>query len=338
MPESPSSPRDLRTDAAKGVLICLVVLGHLLEVTNFWDAQTFRLPLTAIYLFHMPAFVFLAGATSRTGRLLERVGGILVLLVTFQVLYWLFDTLAGTPKQFSYFPFWTLWFLLALAYWQAALPAIRRFPRSALAVCAAAGAGAGVLDAVGNDFALSRALVFLPFYAAGALYGRHVLALAARCPPAARAGLVLACAALAWLVFRAQLSPWWFFANRSYERLHSGVLEGVWTRTGLLAMSALMVFTLLCLVPGRQGPAAAAGRRSLAVYLFHGFVVMALAAVMPSVLSGYGRWTALGACLLITAAIVAVCSHPVLDRALRVYRDRATGLLFRLRRPLRAGT
>ncbi|TJY67440.1 hypothetical protein E4J89_15285 [Arthrobacter sp. CAU 1506] len=93
--------RDHRIDTAKGALIVLVVLGHLLEVTNFWDAETFRLALTAIYLFHMPAFVFLAGITAKANRLPERAGGILLLLLTFQGLYWVFDTLAGTPQQFS---------------------------------------------------------------------------------------------------------------------------------------------------------------------------------------------------------------------------------------------
>ncbi|MGO2780447.1 acyltransferase family protein [Glutamicibacter arilaitensis] len=53
-----------RLDVAKGALIILVVLGHLLEANAGWEARTTRLPLTAIYMFHMPAFVFLAGITA----------------------------------------------------------------------------------------------------------------------------------------------------------------------------------------------------------------------------------------------------------------------------------
>ncbi len=54
--------------AKKGILITLVVLGHWLEATNYWDDGLIRYLLTAIYAFHMPAFIFLAGITSKPDK------------------------------------------------------------------------------------------------------------------------------------------------------------------------------------------------------------------------------------------------------------------------------
>ncbi|TJY67441.1 hypothetical protein E4J89_15290 [Arthrobacter sp. CAU 1506] len=216
--------------------------------------------------------------------------------------------------------------MLALVYWQLLLPQAIRFQRTALVVSVVAAVAAGCFGFLGNEFAVSRAVVFLPFYVLGAVFGHRIVGVAARLPIVAKAGLAAASGALTWVVFRADLSPWWFFASRSYEDLNADAGEGALMRAGLLSLSALMVFAFLAFMPDRQGRIAAAGRRSLAVYLFHGFIIMGLAMMMPAVLEDYGRWVALGVCLLVAVAVVAVFSHPGFDAVLRTYRDRVVGL------------
>lgn len=52
--------RDLYFDNLKGILISLVVFGHLIE--NFYFKSKFvEIVYTFIYTFHMPAFIFLSG-------------------------------------------------------------------------------------------------------------------------------------------------------------------------------------------------------------------------------------------------------------------------------------
>lgn len=110
-------PRDQRLDSAKGILIGLVVLGHLLEATSAWNADIIRLPLTMIYMFHMPAFVFLAGVTAKRDNLPRRIGAFLVLLLTFQGLYFAAVQLLPLEREFSpVMPFWILWFLLGMIW------------------------------------------------------------------------------------------------------------------------------------------------------------------------------------------------------------------------------
>ncbi|MCA1370296.1 acyltransferase family protein [Bradyrhizobium sp. BRP14] len=68
-----SSSRNLRLDFAKGVLILLVIIGHLLqsiihrEGDSFWASPYFK----SIYMFHMPLFMGISGYLS-SGAVLRR--------------------------------------------------------------------------------------------------------------------------------------------------------------------------------------------------------------------------------------------------------------------------
>ena len=71
VPEAPEADdRDLALDFAKGILIVLVIFGHLIqyifyEGDGFWDSTCFK----SIYMFHMPLFMAISGYLSRSGLL-----------------------------------------------------------------------------------------------------------------------------------------------------------------------------------------------------------------------------------------------------------------------------
>lgn len=87
------SQRDARFDNLKGILIFLVVFGHLLELVGGpVSAWLYRL----IYSFHMPAFVFCSGWFARfdAERFFRRL---LYPYLVYQTLYLLFDRLVLLP-------------------------------------------------------------------------------------------------------------------------------------------------------------------------------------------------------------------------------------------------
>lgn len=319
--------RNHALDSAKGVLIYLVVFAHLLEVTNYWGAATtVHFPLTAIYLFHMPAFILLAGVTAKPTGLFRRIATILIWLVTFSLLYYFIGNAIGQHSKVSnYFPAWILWFLLALAFWQLSTPLVRRFPAWSIVGSVVIALAAGTIDDLGNPFAASRTLTFLPWFVVGAAYGNAILRVAARTGRLVKCVCVVLSAGAILGVYWWDLSPWWFFGNRSYEGLDVGDGLGFLVRAAIMLVSGLLTFTVLTLVPDRDGLVAAAGKRSLAVYLFHGAIVMVLAPAMPMVLSAYGGLPAVLTCALLAVVIVAVFSMPWFDRFLRFYTDALTG-------------
>lgn len=318
MRQIPERTRDLRLDAAKGILIILVVLGHLLEATAGWNARSTRLPLTAIYMFHMPAFVFLAGVTAKPTQLPKRIGTFLVMLALFQSLYFIEVHLIGLNKTFSLLiPFWILWFLLAMCWWQLIMPLIRKFPRTSIAVSLLTAIFSGTFESIGYDLTLSRTLVFLPFFVIGATHGQVILRMAYQLPRVAKlvGGIV---AGVAWTYLCAQnIRPGWLYGSFSFERLKVEDEAGILIRIGLMIIAMLVVLTFLSLMPKSSTVLVALGRRSLAIFALHGFIVLAVTPLMPIVLQKSGNVIAVGICLLLTVFTVAIFSLPVFDRTIR---------------------
>lgn len=275
--------RDPVLDAAKGALILLVVLGHLLERTNPSEALATHALITGIYAFHMPAFVFLAGITSKPRGIARRCLQFLTLLAVFQVAYFLAQHLSGSDESFTWLtPDWLLWFLLSMTCWTLLTPVIARFPRMCLALSVAISLTAGMGGAVGYPFSLSRTLVFLPFFVAGFTHGQKALRWVAGLGLQGRAAV--AGAALA--VFGALLA-WspdhnWFFGSKGFDVLAVSDLSGVAHRAVLTLSAAVLTAGLLVLMPRKPTVLNRFGQRSLSIYLVHGFVVLLAA---PSVLA-----------------------------------------------------
>ncbi|MFD1211657.1 acyltransferase family protein [Arthrobacter sp. GCM10027362] len=312
------SVRNHRLDVAKGILIVLVVLGHVLEAVASWEARTTRLPLTAIYMFHMPAFVFLAGVTAKAANLAKRLGTFAVLLLAFQGLYFVAVQLLGANRTFSLTaPFWILWFLLAMIWWFLLLPVVRRFPKTSVAVSVLIASVSGVIEPVDYTLSLSRTLVFLPFFVIGAVYGKRLLAAVPRLPAAAKASCLAVAAAVWLLLYRLDIDQAWLYGSEPFGRLDTPDLQGIAVRAGLLAAAGIATIGFLALVPDRTGVLAAVGRRSLAVFVLHGFVVLSLRPYLQTLLDTAGSAGTLAVCLLVTAATVAVFGLPFFDAAIR---------------------
>lgn len=279
--------RDQRLDIAKGILIVLVVLGHMLEGTNFWTANTVRLPLTLIYAFHMPAFAFLTGITGTPKNLVRRIGPLLVLLVLFQVLYFGATRVLKPDAEFEWnAPFWMLWFLLAMAWWLLLTPIIEKFPRASIAASILLAVGVTVVPWIGYPLSLGRAFVFLPFYAVGYVYGKRVLNWCMAAPGLLKGVSVAVAVTTVMVLYSKDIKHGWYHAALSSEELDTGPAEGLVIRSVLLAVAALSIMAFLMLVPTQeQMGLSKVGRHTLPVFLLHGFIVLCAEPYLPDILA-----------------------------------------------------
>lgn len=156
-------------DNMKGILIFLVVYGHLLEnMTSPAAAFLYK----GIYLFHMPLFVFCSGYLAKFSprRILKKI---LLPYIICQVILCL--TNPNLSIQFTT-PIWTLWYLLALVIWMITIPFLEECPKKKrfLVVLGAFALGSlcGMDDTVGYYLSISRIIVFYPFFVLG-YYGRQ---------------------------------------------------------------------------------------------------------------------------------------------------------------------
>lgn len=78
--------RDIRIDTIKGILITLVVFGHLLE--QFLNNRVNIIAYNLIYSFHMPLFIIISGYFFNPGQNIEKLKASTIKLVeTFLLFY-----------------------------------------------------------------------------------------------------------------------------------------------------------------------------------------------------------------------------------------------------------
>lgn len=275
-----ANARSPALDSAKFFLIALVPICHLLEHGQGHSAVAGAAYLW-ILLFNMPAFAFVSGAvTSERSCSVLRIATTLVLpYLLFQILYslfdaWLFHTGHWLPSLIT--PYWILWYLVSLACWRLATPAFLRL-RWPLTIAIVLALAAGCWNDIGYTLSLSRTLVFFPFFLWGRKLGpARVQALVDRRGSVLVAALVLVAAFVAAWQWRT-LNPAWLFNAVSYETLRASLGAGAARRAWIL-LGAAACSVAAVVLSGRaagwfRGWPAHAGRRCMAPYILHGFVV-----------------------------------------------------------------
>lgn len=304
-----------------------------------WESDLMRVLQTAVYSFHMPAFVFLAGITAKSDRLADRVCVLLVLLLTALPLYHWWMSLLGLDPDFDFLvPYWITWFLLALIWWMLTVPLIERLPRVMVAVSIAAALLGGLIPVYDYELAVARTLSFWPFFVIGKVYGPRILAWAGARTPSARLSLTAAAAVPITVFYALDVDKLWFYGVRGFAWLDVGVGEGMAMRAVIGLSAALTTLALLTWISDRPGYLAVVGRRSLAIYLMHGFMVRLLNLVLHDSLDTYPSAVMVVVCLGLAAGMTALFSLAPFDRGIRRYSETVSEALLRpfvrLRRPV----
>ncbi|MBR4829239.1 MAG: acyltransferase family protein [Muribaculaceae bacterium] len=174
--------RDIRLDSLKGLLIILVILGHV--ITDIGNKSLLNHGVMGIiYIFHMPLFILISGYLTKhpsqqtAKEMWTGVGRILVTLVTFHTLMsfrvYLIEGVFKLP--FFKFPFGILWYLLCLIYWRIALyftpRTILNKPGLYLGIAFLLSLSCGLFH-LGTFLSIQRTLNFFFFFLLG-FYYRH---------------------------------------------------------------------------------------------------------------------------------------------------------------------
>lgn len=172
--------RDNRIDSIKGLLIILVIMGHLiiaLDNYNFINHCVMGL----IYIFHMPLFILISGYLTKhpdqqsPGKMWKSVGNIMVTLLIFQFITSLRIYLYHGDVMMSLkgFPFGILWYLMSLACWRIMLyytpKALLNRPLLYLIIAIVVSLLSGVFH-LGTFLSVQRTLNFYLFFLLGFYY------------------------------------------------------------------------------------------------------------------------------------------------------------------------
>jgi len=172
--------RNTYFDIFKAILMFCVILGHCIETGLLTDNNTVGMAATYIfvYLFHMPAFIFLFGYFSKSTagssrKLLSRMIMFIVLFAVGKSLYYGgFKLLNGEFPAWKSDNFWSEdsvpWYMLSAALLSASLWVARKIPAwIMLPATFILGIFCGGISGIGAAFTLSRTLIYLPIFLLG---------------------------------------------------------------------------------------------------------------------------------------------------------------------------
>ncbi|GKU82978.1 acyltransferase family protein [Niallia sp. NCCP-28] len=282
---SSSTKRIFYFDNAKFILIFLVVLGHVISPLKGHDDVLFSL-YSVIFLFHMPAFIFISGYFSKgynkKGYLLKITKKILLPYFIFQIIYSIFYYWNGQTEnlEFNLFqPHWTLWFLLSLFLWNLFLYIFAKLKWAGLAIATIIGISIGYIDNIGSFLSLSRTFVFFPYFLLGYLLDLKHLKLIKKVKfsPVIGTAFLLSITLLFALLFPKDAIAW-LLGDTSYANM--GVKEQIdgLKRLAQYALTVAVIGGFLAIVPSKGFSFTVIGKRTLYIYLLHGFIIKTIQA------------------------------------------------------------
>lgn len=269
-------------DNFKGLLIALVVLGHFLwEYRGQGAAGSI---VSIIYFFHMPAFTFAAGFLSKSPRARSKdaIRNLLTVYIIFNTGLMLFSHVLLDTSWRIFTPYYSAWFLLSLIVWRLGIDHVARW-RHIIPLSLVIALVISLWPDATNVLALSRTIVFFPFFLLGYVFpeDKFYAFVQGRRASDYIKGLVL-------LAFTLCLSV--LFARQGIE-LNQAVLTmgpyGHWseiiTRFGIFCIALLMLVSLTSLMPNRPlGPLTKWGKNSLSIYVLHRFVTLGFVKLLPA--------------------------------------------------------
>ncbi|MNW34214.1 hypothetical protein D3C74_111850 [compost metagenome] len=289
------------------LLILCVFVGNAIEplITRLDSMHSLYM---WIFTFHMPLFVFVTGYFAKHNLTGEAGRKILLQIsfqyIIFQTLYSLMDVTVFQVKNIhhSFFaPYLLIWFLASHIGWRLLLLMMHKCSAvQQLAISITLGVLVGYLQMDGTWLSISRTFVFLPFFIAGYHFSfeklEQMLTIKARSFALSISLLLFAVI----LLSGADIAPGWLYGNMTYGQLdHHEWYAGIY-RLCLYLLQIIAGAAFLSIVPQGASLLTEYGRRTLYVFLLHGFIIR-FAVVSPLYQYIQNDWTAL---IVVIGAIV----------------------------------
>lgn len=291
-------------DNVKGILIFLVVLGHFLW--HYLGMGTAGYIVGFIYIFHMPAFIFVSGFFSRSehSRSKESLFRLAVIYIVFNTAMMIVSFFVFKSSFQMLTPAFSYWFLLSLILWRIVVKAVPR-SKPFILLLVAASVLVGLWKDVTNVLAMTRTIVFFPFFYLGYrlpvdkfndfIHHRKRLDYLK--------GLLVFTYAIALSLLFLNRYPYLKQADFLMDNYSSS--SDMVVRVIMLCLAGLMTGGILMLTPVKPIPLINQwGRNSISIYILHRFITFIFVKAFPAATySDLYILFALGASVLTTLAL-----------------------------------
>ena len=292
--------RNSYIDNMKAILIFLVVIGHFIN-SFYYTSGFLRVLYDFIYFFHMPLFIFISSFFSQKvdtpEKAIKRSFYFLKLYVIFQVLYTAFNYFVGqhgidipyTPQIMS--PYWITWYLLAFAIWTLCIPFIKdiKRPFRFIIVMIIVSLLVEFIPDIGNYLALSRVVVFFPFFLLGYFLPKKQMTYFENSKQTSTKiffGIIFIVAFILIAIFNNSLDTVSLYGATSYWALKSSIWEAFLQRGVNLVVALVLSLCVLVITTSKHRFYTETGKNTLYIYLFHGFFVLLTGRFLAEFLRG----------------------------------------------------
>lgn len=261
-------------DNLRAGLIFLVVLGHFLETATCSSFAPYGRML--IYFFHMPLFIFVSGVffdIDNKTKAHRRAIIFFVIFVLMRCVSWVMNAILYHSYSISLFNINGMpWFMFALAIWNIITPYFNNMNKSVLL-------GVGIVfslvvgydDSINSQFALSRIIVFWPFFLLGTMVDSGTLEKLSQKKFVKIVGLIVLIAASIIVIKYYDsiklLNPL-LSGQNPYSQMSAMSTYGCFFRLGVYIIELVMSISFMLIIPRCKTFFSYVGERTISIYFF----------------------------------------------------------------------
>lgn len=309
-------------DNVKLFLIACVVVGHIGNHYSQLNPTIARIQFW-IYLFHMPAFIFIAGMFSKRTigeRRWDRVVPYILLYLFMRTMSMVYSFAAkGTLESVKFFRTDGVpWFALAMFWWYAVTILIQDVhPAYVLTMSVGVAAISGYGKDVNSFLVMQRSINFFPIFYLGYLIDPIKLKdFLKRWQIKVVSILILLISLLVSFQYFDSISYWRYLFRglKTYAKIKKGLpAEWGWSWRILgYAVSLLLTFAIISLMPDIKSFFSNLGKRTLAVFAFHNIGINLFLRIKPFAMWMTSDYLTVK-CLVFAVAIVLLTSLKPFD-------------------------
>jgi fucose 4-O-acetylase-like acetyltransferase len=267
--------RDYLFDNMRGVLIFLVVFGHML--TSMKDQYSaIKIIYVFIYFFHMPALTFISGYFSKNPDK-ARTQAFKTILLPYLILNlstYLFKMLILKEQYFGFRffrPTWGLWYLFALFLWKFFLKDLISI-KYVLPFSFVFGVLSGFSKEFASYMALGRTFAFLPFFLLGYYCSKEHIEKIRRIPKIISLLIFIVVGICSVCIIKYDI----FQVKNLFLKLpypEEADVEHMFYRIFIYVIALLMIGALINITSDNKSFISKIGLNTMTVYIFHLFIV-----------------------------------------------------------------
>ena len=287
--------RSVYWDNIKGILMLLTVFAHVLFQLQD-KSRIINTTVDMIYMFHMPAFVFVSGYFGKSERS-HSFESILKLVL----LYFVFNSIMGFIYHFDSLlePMYSFWYLVALIVWRLTAHHIAKFKEIRLILFVVA-LFIGFYSSVDNTFAAARIIGFYPYYMCGYLLSTEKATELINKKYFKRTVIGIAVAVAAAII--SVVAYFYFkYSDLDFQMGAYSEASDSFGRIVLFIIAFLAIYALRCLSPERKIPLLTMfGRNTLWIFILHRPLTLILSDCIAKLSVGWIN-------VISVAATIAIC-------------------------------